>query len=97
MALRLEVLGVYLPAWAYYWRRNMLQLRNWVRVGIGFVVILHDWDNCTAHVSTDGIGPDERLRTLDSQPELGIVVGWAVVALALVSICAIASRGTTTR
>jgi hypothetical protein len=30
----------------------------------------------------------EGLRTtLDSHPALGIVVGWAVVALALVSIC----------
>ena len=35
------VLGVYLPAWAYYWRKKYgYSLEIGARVGIGFVVIL---------------------------------------------------------
>lgn len=83
------VLGIYLPAWAYYGRRKYgYTLEPGVRIGIGIVVILligavarplFPWMGWTwaARVGT----------SLDSHPELRIVVGWAVVALALVSIC----------
>jgi len=83
------VLGVYLPAWAYYWRKKYgYSLEIGVRVGIGFVVILLIGAVARPIFPRMGWTWAERLRTLlDSHPELGIVVGWAVVALALVSIC----------
>jgi hypothetical protein len=83
------VLGVYLPAWAYYWRKKYgYSLEAGVRVGIGFVVILLIGAVARPIFPRMGWIWAERLRTsLDSHPELGIVVGWAVVALALVSIC----------
>src|SRR6266478_9085324 len=82
------VLGVYLPAWAYYWRKKHgYSLEIGVRVGIGFVVILLIGTIARPMFPRMGWTWTERLRTLDSQPELGIVVGWAVVALAFVSIC----------
>jgi hypothetical protein len=50
------VLGVYLPAWAYYWRKKYgYSLETEVRVGIGFVVILLIGGSCAAHISTDGM------------------------------------------
>jgi hypothetical protein len=83
------VLGVYLPAWAYYWRKKYgYSLETGVRVGIGFVVILLIGAVTRPIFPRMGWTWAEGLRTsLDSRPELGIVVGWAVVALALVSIC----------
>jgi hypothetical protein len=82
-------LGVYLPAWAYYWRKKYgYSLEIGVRVGIGFVVILLMGALAQPIFPRMGWTWAERLRTsLDSHSELGIVVGWAVVALALVSIC----------
>jgi len=82
-------LGVYLPAWAYYWRKKYgYSLEIGVRVGIGFVVILLMGAVARPIFPRMGWTWAERLRTsLDSHPELGIVVSWAVVALALVSIC----------
>jgi hypothetical protein len=83
------VLGVYLPAWAYYWRKKYgysLEIGVWF--GIGFVVILLIGAVARPIFPRVGWTWAERLGTsLDSHPELGIVVGWAVVALALVSIC----------
>jgi hypothetical protein len=83
------VLAVYLPAWAYYWRKKYgysLEIGVWV--GIGFVVILLIGAVARPIFPRMGWTWAERLQTsLDSHPELGIVVGWAVVALALVSIC----------
>ena len=83
------VLGVYLPAWAYYSRKRYgYSLEAGVRVGIGFVVILLIGAVALLIFPLMGLTWAERLRTaFDSNPELGIVVGWAVVALALVSIC----------
>jgi len=83
------VLGVYLPAWAYYGQRKYgYSLEPGVRVGIGFVVILLIGAIARPLFPWMGWTRAERLGTsLDSHPELGIVVGWAVVALALVSIC----------
>ena len=83
------VLGVYLPAWAYYWRKKYgYSLETGVRVGIGFVVILLIGAAARPIFPRMGWIWAERLRTsLDSHPEHRIVVGWAVVALALVSIC----------
>jgi hypothetical protein len=83
------VIGVYLPAWAYYGRRkDGYSLEPGVRVGIGFVVILLIGAVARPLFPWMGWTWAERLGTsLDSHPELGIVVGWAVVALALVSIC----------
>lgn len=83
------VLGVYLPAWAFYWRKKYgYGLESGARVGIGFVVILLIGAVARPVFPRMGWTWAERLRTsLDSHPELGIVVGWAVVALALVSIC----------
>ena len=83
------VLGVYLPAWAYYWRKKYgYSLGIGVRVGIGFVAILLIGAIARPMFPRMGSTWAERFRTaLDSQPELGIVVGWAVVALAFVSIC----------
>jgi len=83
------VLGVYLPAWACYWRKKYgYGSETGVRVGIGFVVILLIGAVARPVFPRMGWTWAERLRTsLDSHPELGIVVGWAVVALALVSIC----------
>ncbi len=82
-------LGVYLPAWAYYWRKKYgYSLEIGVRVGIGFAVILLMGAVARPIFPQMGWTWAERLRTsLDSHPELGIVVSWAVVALALVSIC----------
>jgi hypothetical protein len=82
-------LGVYLPAWAYYWRKKYgHSLGTGVRVGIGFVVILLIGAVARPIFPRMGWTWAERLGTsLDSHPELRIVVGWAVVALALVSIC----------
>jgi hypothetical protein len=82
-------LGVYLPAWAYYSpKKYRYSLETGVRVGIGFVVILLIGAVARPIFPRMGWIWAERLRTsLDSHPELGIVVGWAVVALALVSIC----------
>jgi hypothetical protein len=83
------VLGVYIPAWAYYSRKKYgHSLETGVRVGIGFVVMLLIGAVALPIFSGMGWTWAERLRTsLDSHPELRIVVGWAVVALALVSIC----------
>ena len=83
------VLGVYLPAWAYYGRKKYgYSLKAGVQVGIGFVVILLIGAVARPIFPRMGWTWAERLGTsLDSHPELGIVVGWAVVALALVSIC----------
>jgi hypothetical protein len=83
------VLGVYLPAWAYYWRKKYgYRLETGVRVGIGLVVILLIGAVSRPILPWMGWNWAERLGiSLDSHPELGIVVGWAVVALALVSIC----------
>ena len=83
------VLGVYLPAWAYYGRKKYgYSLEAGVRVGIGFVVILLTGAVARPIFPWMGWTWAERLGTsLDSHPELGIGVGWAVVALALVSIC----------
>ena len=83
------VLGVYLPAWAYYWRKKYgYSLEIGVRVGIGFVALLMIGAIARPMFPRMGSTWAEHLRTaFDSQPELGIVVGWAVVALAFVSIC----------
>jgi len=83
------VLGVYLPAWAYYGRKKYgYSLEAGVRVGIGFVVVLLIGAVARPIFPWMGWTRAERLGTsLDSHPELGIVVGWAVIALALVSIC----------
>jgi hypothetical protein len=83
------VLGAYLPAWAYYWgKKHGCSLEIGVWVGIGFVVILLIGAVARPIFPRMGWTWAERLRTsLDSHPGLGIVVGWAVVALALVSIC----------
>ena len=83
------VLGVYIPAWAYYGRKKYgYSLEAGVRVGIGFVAILLIGAVARPIFPRMGWTWAERLGTsLDSHPELGIVVGWAVVALALVSIC----------
>ena len=83
------VLGIYLPLWAYYWRKKYgYSLETGVWVGIGFVVILLIGAVARPIFPRMGWTWAERLRTsLDFHPELGIVVGWAVVALALVSIC----------
>jgi hypothetical protein len=83
------VLGVYLPAWAYYGRKKHgYSLKAGVRVGIGFVVILLIGAVVRPIFPRMGWTWAERLGTsLDSHPGLGIFAGWAVVALALVSIC----------
>ena len=83
------VSGLYLLAWAYYWRKKYgYSSETGVRVGIGFVVILLVGAVARPIFPRMGCTWAELLRTsLDSHPELGIVVGWAVVALALVSIC----------
>jgi hypothetical protein len=83
------ILGVYLPAWAYYWRKKYgYSLETEVRVGIGFVVLLPVGAVARPIFPRMGWTWAEGLRTtLDSHPALGIVVGWAIVALALVSIC----------
>jgi len=83
------VIGVYLPAWAYYGRRKHgYTLEPGVRVGIGFVVILLIGAVARPLFTWMGWTWAERLGTsLDSDTELGTVIGWAVVALALVSIC----------
>jgi len=83
------VLGVYLPAWAYYGRKKYgHSLKAGVLVGIGFVVFLLIGAVARPIFPRMGWTWAERLGTsLDSHPGLGIVVGWAVVALALVSIC----------
>ena len=83
------VLGIYLPAWAYYGRKKYgYSLEIGVRVGIGFVALLMIGAIARPVFPRMGSTWAEHLRTaLDSQPELGIVVGWAVVALAFVSIC----------
>jgi len=83
------VLGVCLPAWAYYWRKKYGDsLEAGVRVGIGFVVILLI-GAVARHIFPRMGWPwaDSLRMSLDSHPQLGIAVGWAVVALALVSIC----------
>ena len=83
------VLGVYLPAWAFYWwKKYGYSLETGVRVGIGLVVMLLIGAVARPIFPRMGWTWAERLRTwFDSHPERGIVVGWAVVALALVSIC----------
>ena len=83
------VLGVYLPAWAYYWRKKYgYSLEVGVRIGMGFVVILLIGAIARPIFPRMGWPWAERLRTsLDSHPELGIVVGWVVIGLALISIC----------
>jgi hypothetical protein len=83
------VLGMYLLAWAYYWRKKYgHSLEPGVWVGIGFVVILLIGAIARPIFPWMGWTWAERLRTLlDSHPEHGIVMGWAVVALALISIC----------
>jgi hypothetical protein len=80
---------MYLLAWAYYWRKKYgHSLEPGVWVGIGFVVILLIGAIARPIFPWMGWTWAERLRTLlDSHPEHGIVMGWAVVALALISIC----------
>lgn len=80
------VLGVYLPAWAYYGRKKYgYGLEAGVWVGIGFLAILLIGAVARPIFPWMGWTWAERLGiSLDS---LGIVVGWAVVALSLVSIC----------
>jgi hypothetical protein len=49
-------LGVYLPAWAYYWRKKYgYSLEIGARVGIGFVVILLMGALAQPIFSTDGM------------------------------------------
>ena len=83
------VLGAYLPAWAYYGRKKYgYSLEAGVWVGIGFLLMLLIGAVARPIFPRMGWTWAQRLGTsLDSHPELGIVVGWAVVALALVSIC----------
>jgi hypothetical protein len=83
------VLGVYLLVWAYYWWKQYgYSSETGVRVGIGFVVILLIGAVVRPIFPWMGWTWAEHLRTLlDSHPEHGIVMGWAIVALALVSIC----------
>jgi hypothetical protein len=83
------VLGIYLPAWAYHGRiKYGYRLEAGVRVGIGFILILLIGAVARPIFPWLGWTWAERLGTsLNSRPELGIVVGWAVVGLALVSIC----------
>src|SRR5215813_2235627 len=75
------VLGVCLPAWAYYWRKKHGDsLEAGVRVGIGFVVILLIGAVVRPIFPRMGWPWAEHLRTsLDSHLELGIAVGWVVV------------------
>ena len=83
------VLGVYLPAWAYYGRKKYgYGLEAGVWVGIGFLAILLIGAVARPIFPWMGWTWVERLGiSLDSHPQLGIVVGWAVVALSLISIC----------
>jgi hypothetical protein len=82
------VLGVYLPAWAYYGRKKYGYSSNaGERVGVAFVVILLIGAVVRPIFPRMGSLWESLGTSLDSRPELGIVVGWAVVALALVSIC----------
>ena len=83
------VLGVYLPAWAYYRRKKYgHSLEIGVRFGIGFVVILLIGAVARPTFPRMGWTWANRLQSsLDSHPELGVIVGWAVVGLGLVSIC----------
>ena len=83
------VLGVYVPAWAYYGRKKYgYSLEPGVWVGVGFVVILLIGTVARPMFLRMGWNWAERLGTsLNSHPALGIAVGWAVVALALISIC----------
>lgn len=82
-------LEVYLPAWAYYcWRKHGYSPGTAVRVGIGFVLILPIGAVARLIFPRTGWTWAEHLRTsFDSHPELGTIVGWAVVALAMISIC----------
>lgn len=83
------VSGLYLLAWAYYSRKKYgYSSETGVRVGIGFVVILLIGTAARPIFPWMGWTWAEHVRTLlDSHPEHGVVMGWAVVALALVSIC----------
>jgi hypothetical protein len=83
------VSGLYLLAWAYYWwKRYGYSSETGVRVGIGFIVILLIGAVARPIFPWTGWTWAEHFRILlDSDPEYGIVMGWAVVALALVSIC----------
>ena len=83
------VLGIYLPAWAYHGRKKYgYSLEPGVWIGVGFVVILLTGTVARPMFLRIGWTWAERLGTsLNSQPALGIVVGWAVVALALIAIC----------
>jgi hypothetical protein len=82
-------LGVYLLAWAcYWWKKYGYSPEIGVRLGIGLVLILLIGAVAQFIFPQMGWTWAERVRTsLNSHPETGIVVGWAVVALALVSIC----------
>jgi hypothetical protein len=82
-------LEVYLPAWAFYWwRKHGYSPETGVRVGIGFVLILPIGAVARLLFPRTGWTWAERLRTsFDFHPELGTIVGWAVVALAMISIC----------
>jgi hypothetical protein len=82
-------LGVYLPVWAYYGRKKYgYSFESGVQVGIGFVVMLLIGAIARPLLPRMGWTGAEALRTtLDSHPALGIVMGWTVVALALVSVC----------
>ena len=83
------VLGAYLPAWAYYCRTKYgYRLGIGARVAIGLAVIVLMGAIARPVFPQMGWTWAERLRTtLDSRPELGIVVGWGVVGLAYVSMC----------
>jgi len=83
------VLGVYLLAWAYYWwKKYGYSSETGVRVAIGFIVILLIGPVVRPIFPWMGWTWAEHLQSLlDSHPEQGIVMGWAVVALAFVSIC----------
>lgn len=81
--------GVYLPVWAYYGRKKYgYRLESGVQAGIGLVVILLLGAVARPILPRLGWTWAEALQTtLDSHPAAGIVVGWTVVALALVSVC----------
>ena len=83
------VLAGYVPAWAFYcWKKHGHGPETSVWVGLGFIVILLMGGAARFIFLGLGWASAERLLTsLDSRPELGIALGWGVVALALVSIC----------
>ncbi len=50
------VLGIYLPAWAYYWRKKYMGTAYKIAWGRDRIRCnSSDWGSCTAHISTDGM------------------------------------------